>query len=76
MFSTSLLWFFSSRIDQIVVGRFAGVPALGVYVIAGKVPDMAKVVTHEPMAHVSLPPCRDFRTTTSECRQRFTAVWS
>ena len=55
VFSTSLLWFFSSRIDQIVIGRFAGVPALGVYVIAGKVPDMAKVVTHEPMAQVSLP---------------------
>ena len=53
--STSLLWFFSSRIDQIVVGRIAGVPALGVYVIAGKVPELAKVVTHEPMAHVSLP---------------------
>jgi PST family polysaccharide transporter len=31
------------------------VPALGVYVIAGKIPDLAKVVTHEPMAHVSLP---------------------
>ena len=55
VFSTSLLWFFSSRIDQIVVGRFAGVPALGVYVIGGKVPELAKVVTHEPMAHVSLP---------------------
>ena len=53
--STSLLWFFSSRIDQIVVGRIAGVPALEVHVIAGKVPELAKVVTHEPMAHVSLP---------------------
>ena len=53
--STSLLWFFSSRFDQIVVGRIAGVPALGVYVIAGKVPELAKVVTHEPMARVSLP---------------------
>jgi len=55
VFSTTMLWFFSSRIDQLVVGRFAGVPALGVYVIAGKVPDLAKVVTHEPMARVSLP---------------------
>src|SRR4029077_9886245 len=53
--STSLLWFFSSRVDQIVVGRFAGASALGLYVIAGKVPDLAKVVTHEPMARVSLP---------------------
>jgi polysaccharide transporter, PST family len=55
VFSTSLLWFFSSRIDQIVIGRFAGVPALGMYVVAGKVPELAKVATHEPMAHVSLP---------------------
>jgi O-antigen/teichoic acid export membrane protein len=53
--STSLLWFFSSRLDQVVVGRFAGASALGVYVIAGKIPDLAKVVTHEPMARVSLP---------------------
>jgi O-antigen/teichoic acid export membrane protein len=55
VFSTSLLWFFSSRLDQVVVGRFAGVSALGQYVIAGKIPDLAKVVTHEPMARVSLP---------------------
>jgi O-antigen/teichoic acid export membrane protein len=55
VFSTSLLWFFSSRFDQVVVGRFAGASALGLYVIAGKVPDLAKVVTHEPMARVSLP---------------------
>jgi O-antigen/teichoic acid export membrane protein len=55
VFSTSLLWFFSSRLDQVVVGRFAGVSALGMYVVAGKIPDLAKVVTHEPMARVSLP---------------------
>jgi O-antigen/teichoic acid export membrane protein len=55
VFSSTMLWFFCSRIDQIVIGRFAGASALGVYVIAGKVPEMAKVVTHEPMAHVSLP---------------------
>jgi O-antigen/teichoic acid export membrane protein len=55
VFSTSLLWFFSSRLDQVVVGRFAGASALGQYVIAGKIPEFAKIVTHEPMAHVSLP---------------------
>ncbi len=55
VFSTSLLWFFSSRLDQVVVGRFAGASALGLYVIAGKVPDLAKAIAHEPMAHVSLP---------------------
>jgi O-antigen/teichoic acid export membrane protein len=53
--ATSFLWFFSSRLDQIVIGRFAGVPALGLYVIAGKVPDLANTVTQQPMTEVSLP---------------------
>jgi len=53
--ATSILWFLSSRLDQIVIGRFAGVPALGFYMIGGKLPDMAKIVTHDPMADVSLP---------------------
>jgi len=53
--ATSFLWFFSSRLDQIVIGRFAGVPVLGFYVIAGKVPDLANTVTQQPMTEVSLP---------------------
>jgi O-antigen/teichoic acid export membrane protein len=53
--ATSFLWFFSSRLDQIVIGRFAGVPALGLYVISGKVPELANTITQQPMAEVSLP---------------------
>jgi len=55
VFASSLLWFVTSRLDQIVIGRFMGVPSLGLYVIAGKVPDLAKVVTHQPITEVSLP---------------------
>jgi O-antigen/teichoic acid export membrane protein len=55
VFASSILWFVTSRLDQIVIGRFMGVPALGLYVIAGKVPDLAKVVTHQPITEVSLP---------------------
>lgn len=53
--ATSVLLFLSGRLDQIVLGRFAGVSALGFYTIGGKLPDMARIVTHDPMAEVSLP---------------------
>jgi O-antigen/teichoic acid export membrane protein len=42
VFASSLLSFFSSRLDQVVIGRFAGVPILGLYVLGGKIPDLAK----------------------------------
>jgi PST family polysaccharide transporter len=53
--ATSILWFLSCRLDQIVIGRFAGVSALGLYVVAGKGSEFAQTVTHQPMAEVSLP---------------------
>lgn len=55
VFGTSLLWFASSRLDQLIIGRFAGPAALGMYVIAGKLPEIAKTFTHHPVAEVSLP---------------------
>jgi PST family polysaccharide transporter len=54
-FATSLLWFFSSRLDQMVIGRFIGVPTLGLYVIGNKLPDMAKTITQGPLSGISLP---------------------
>jgi PST family polysaccharide transporter len=55
IFATSLLWFFTSRLDQIAIGRFVGIPALGLYVIGNKIPDMAKTLTHAPLDGISLP---------------------
>lgn len=55
VFASSLVWFASSRLDQIIIGRFAGVPALGLYVVAGKLPELAKMVSNQPIAEVSLP---------------------
>lgn len=55
VFTSSMLWFFASRLDQIVIGRFAGIPVLGLYVIASKFPDFAKTVANTPIAEVSLP---------------------
>ncbi len=54
-FFTTMLWFVTCRVDQIVIGRFAGVPALGLYVIGSKLPEMAKTMTHEPLAGIALP---------------------
>ncbi|HEY1793807.1 MAG TPA: lipopolysaccharide biosynthesis protein [Opitutaceae bacterium] len=55
VFLTAILWFLSTRLDQVVVGRFAGAVALGLYVIAAKGPDLAQLLTHQPMADVALP---------------------
>lgn len=55
VFSSSLLWFLSSRLDQVIIGRFAGAPVLGLYVVANKFPDLAKTIANQPIAEVSLP---------------------
>lgn len=53
--ASSYLWYFSTSLDQIVIGRFAGMHALGLYSIAGKIPNLANMATQEPLANVSLP---------------------
>jgi O-antigen/teichoic acid export membrane protein len=55
VFATGLLWFVTSRFDQFIINRVAGIPALGLYVVASKVPEMAKTMTHMPLSTVSLP---------------------
>ena len=55
VFITAILWFLSTRLDQVVVGRFAGAAELGIYVIAAKGPDLAQLLTHQPIADISLP---------------------
>jgi O-antigen/teichoic acid export membrane protein len=55
IFASSILWFCSLRIDQMVIARFAGVPILGLYVIANKFPDLAKTIVNSPIAAVSMP---------------------
>lgn len=55
VFGSSMLWFFSSRLDQLVIGRFLGIPTLGLYVVANKIPELARYVTNQPLQEVSLP---------------------
>ena len=55
VFAASILWYFSTRLDQIIIGRFAGMPMLGLYSIAGKIPGLARMVAQQPVAIVSLP---------------------
>jgi PST family polysaccharide transporter len=55
VFTASILWFFSTRLDQIIIGRFAGIPTLGLYTIAGKMPGLANTMAQQPVAIVSLP---------------------
>jgi PST family polysaccharide transporter len=55
VFSVDFLWFFSSRLDQVVIGRFLGAGALGQYVVGGKLTEFAKTAIHRPVGAVSMP---------------------
>lgn len=50
-----LIWFVTSRLDQLVIGRYAGMTPLGLYVVGGKLPDTIKSATHQPIIDVSIP---------------------
>jgi O-antigen/teichoic acid export membrane protein len=69
VFATSILWYFSSRLDQIIIGRSAGIPMLGLYTIAGKIPNLANMVTQQPLHDVSLPALSRLQTDHARMRQ-------
>jgi O-antigen/teichoic acid export membrane protein len=55
VFSVAFLWFISSRLDQLVVGRFLGAGVLGQYVIGSKIPDLARMTVQQPLSGVLMP---------------------
>lgn len=55
VFFTGVLWFAASRVDQVVIGRFAGAAPLGLYVIAGRIPALLRSISHQPLNDLSLP---------------------
>jgi PST family polysaccharide transporter len=55
VFATGFLWFISSRLDQLVIGRFAGSAVLGQYVVGGRLSEIARVAIQQPLGAVSLP---------------------
>jgi PST family polysaccharide transporter len=55
VFANTLIWFFTSRLDQLVIGRYAGASVLGVYVVGGKAPELAKLAIQQPLADIALP---------------------
>ncbi len=69
VFVTSLLWYFSSRLDEMVIGRFAGINPLGLYSIAGKLPNLANMVTQQPLSIISLPSLSRLQTDHAKMRQ-------
>lgn len=54
IFSCVLLWFFSSRFDQVVIGRYFGATALGEYLIAIKLTEIARLLVNQPIISVSM----------------------
>lgn len=55
VFANALIWFFASRLEQLVIGRVAGVPTLGIYVIASKLPELTKYTIQQPLVEVAVP---------------------
>ncbi len=55
VFINTLIWVVVVRLDQLVIARFGGADALGFYVVAGKVPELAKAAITQPINDVSLP---------------------
>jgi len=54
IFGSVLLWFFCSRFDQIVVGRYFGAKLLGEYVIGIKLTEIARLLVNQPITSVSI----------------------
>jgi O-antigen/teichoic acid export membrane protein len=55
LFSSSLLWFFASRADHFFIGRFLGSAELGVYSVAGRLPELLRTSIGGPIGRVALP---------------------
>lgn len=55
VFGTNLLWFISSRADHFFIGKSLGAGALGMYNVAGRVPEMARMAVIQPVAGISQP---------------------
>lgn len=55
VFATSLLWFVSSRTDQMLIGSMLGAVSLGYYAVATRISDLAKTTLYQPMGAVALP---------------------
>ncbi len=53
--ASSLAWFFTSRLDQIAIGRVLGPATLGIYSIAGKLPEMLNSFLNQPVQSVMNP---------------------
>src|SRR5688572_5173088 len=53
--STTLLWTFSSRIDQLVIGRVAGSAVLGQYLVGVRLAELARSAIQDPVGAISMP---------------------
>jgi PST family polysaccharide transporter len=55
VFGTTVLSTFSSRIDQLVIGRFAGAATLGQYVVGLRLAELARGAIQTPVEAISMP---------------------
>jgi O-antigen/teichoic acid export membrane protein len=69
VFVSTLISFITSRLDQIVIGRFAGASDLGLYVVAGKAPELGKMAILQPITEVLLPAMAKLQHDHSRMRQ-------
>lgn len=69
VFISTLISFITSRLDQLVIGRFAGANDLGLYVVAGKAPELAKMAILQPVTDVLVPAMAKLQHDHSRMRQ-------
>ena len=60
---------FSSRVDQIIIGRVLTSSALGVYVVSGRMPELVRQSTVQAISEVSMPALSKMQQNHSRMRE-------
>ena len=55
VFLSAILWFLISQLDRFTIGKYLGPASLGIYMIALKLPDTARIFSTQPVSRVLLP---------------------
>ncbi len=72
VFASSVLWFVSSRVDQLFIGAYLGPSMVGLYVVGGRLPELARALVQQTVSEVSLPALSRFQSDHVQLRHAIT----
>ena len=55
VFLSAILWFLISQLDRFTIGKYLGPASLGIYIVALKLPETARIFSTQPVSRVLLP---------------------